>query len=296
MVILDINQSQYKTYILTDPIAQTRLEVVPERGGIITRWQVRGQDLLYLDSDRFTNPSLSVRGGIPILFPLCGNLPDNTYTHQGKTYTLKQHGFARDLPWTVSDIPTGDRPPQDGITLTLKSNNQTYAVYPFDFELNFTYRLQGNALLIQQRYTNRSPEAMPFSTGLHPYFAVSDAASEKNQLQFDIPATHLINQIDQTQHPFTGQFDFGQAEIDAAFRHVTQQESSVIHPMHRLTLSYDPIYATLVFWTIKGKDYYCLEPWSAPRNAMNTGEDLTQLEPGATVETWVKLAVEFTTF
>jgi len=287
MIILDINPGQYTTYILTDPIAQTRLEVVPERGGIITRWQVRGQDLLYLDGDRFADPSLSVRGGIPILFPICGNLPNNTYTHQGKTYTLKQHGFARDLPWTVSDSS-----PSDGITLTLTSNNQTYAVYPFDFELTFTYRLQGNALLIQQRYVNRSPEPMPFSTGLHPYFAVSDAASEKNQLQFDIPATQVTNQIDQIQHPFSGQFDFGQTEIDAAFRPVARQEASVTHSGHRLTLSYDAIYATLVFWTIKGKDYYCLEPWSAPRNAMNTGEDLTLLQPGATAETWVKLAID----
>jgi len=287
MVILDINPGQYTTYILTDPIAQTRLEVVPERGGIITRWQVRGQDLLYLDGDRFADPSLSVRGGIPILFPICGNLPNNTYTHQGKNYTLKQHGFARDLPWTVSDSP-----PSDGITLTLTSNNQTYAVYPFDFELTFTYRLQGNALLIQQRYVNRSPEPMPFSTGLHPYFAVSDAASEKNQLQFDIPATQVTNQIDQIQHPFSGQFDFGQTEIDAAFRPVARQEASVTHSGHRLTLSYDAIYATLVFWTIKGKDYYCLEPWSAPRNAMNTGEDLTLLQPGAMAETWVKLAID----
>ena len=287
MIILDINPGQYTTYILTDPIAQTRLEVVPERGGIITRWQVRGQDLLYLDGDRFADPSLSVRGGIPILFPICGNLPNNTYTHQGKNYTLKQHGFARDLPWTVSDSP-----PSDGITLTLTSNNQTYAVYPFDFELTFTYRLQGNALLIQQRYVNRSPEPMPFSTGLHPYFAVSDAASEKNQLQFDIPATQVTNQIDQIQHPFSGQFDFGQTEIDAAFRPVARQEASVTHSGHRLTLSYDAIYATLVFWTIKGKDYYCLEPWSAPRNAMNTGEDLTLLQPGAMAETWVKLAID----
>lgn len=288
MVILDTNQGQYKTYILTDAIAQTRLEVVPERGGIITRWQVQGKDLLYLDGDRFADPSLSVRGGIPILFPICGNLPNNTYSHQGKTYTLKQHGFARDLPWTVSDSLT-----QDGITLTLKSDDQTHAVYPFDFELTFTYRLQGNALIIQQRYANRSPEPMPFSTGLHPYFAISDAASEKNHLQFDIPATQLTNQIDQTQHSFSGQFDFEQTEIDAAFQQVAQQEASVTHPGHRLTLSYDPIYATLVFWTIKGKDYYCLEPWSAPRNALNNGKDLTWLKPGAVIETEVKLSVAF---
>jgi galactose mutarotase-like enzyme len=281
MTILDIQQGQYKTYVLTDPIAQTRLEVVPERGGIITRWQVQGQDLLYLDADRFTDPTLSIRGGIPILFPICGNLPDNTYTHQGKSYTLKQHGFARDLPWTVSD-----QQPQDGITLTLTSSDRTRAVYPFDFELTFTYRLQGQELVIEQRYENRSSEPMPFSTGLHPYFSVVD----KTQLQFDIPATEFTDQTNQTQHPFSGRFDFEQAEIDVAFRSVTRQDASVSNVGQRLTLSYDRLYETIVFWTIKGKDYYCLEPWSAPRNALNSGKDLTWLKPGTSLETWVKLA------
>jgi galactose mutarotase-like enzyme len=284
MVTRDIHPGQYKTYVLTDPIAQTHLEIVPERGGIITRWQVRGQDLLYLDSDRFADPSLSIRGGIPILFPICGNLPDNTYTHQGKSYTLKQHGFARDLPWTVSE-----QQPEDGLTLTLTSSDRTLAVYPFDFELTFTYRLQGQELLIEQRYENRSSEPMPFSTGLHPYFTVTN----KTQLQFDIPATEFTNQINQTQHPFSGQFDFEQPEIDVAFRQVTRQHASVTNAGHRLTLSYDPIYATIVFWTIKGKDYYCLEPWSAPRNAINSGKDLTWIKPGEAIETVVTLGVEF---
>jgi galactose mutarotase-like enzyme len=243
---------------------------------------VQGREVLYLDADRFADPTLSIRGGIPILFPICGNLPNNTYTHQGKSYTLKQHGFARDLPWTVSE-----QQPQDGITLTLSSSDRTRAVYPFDFELTFTYRLQDQELVMEQRYENRSSEPMPFSTGLHPYFTVTD----KTQLQFDIPGTEFTDQTTQTQHPFSGQFDFEQAEIDVAFRSVTRQDVSVINAGQRLTLSYDSLYGTIVFWTIKGKDYYCLEPWSAPRNALNSGKDLIWIKPGEAIETWVKLAV-----
>jgi len=71
-------QRQYKTYCLSDPANDAYLEVVPERGGIITGWRVQGQELLYLDAERFTNPEMTVRGGIPILFPICGNLPNNT--------------------------------------------------------------------------------------------------------------------------------------------------------------------------------------------------------------------------
>ncbi|MBD2060440.1 aldose epimerase [Oculatella sp. FACHB-28] len=288
MFAIDLEQKQYKTYILSDQIGQSRLEVVPERGGIITSWQIRGKEMLYLDAERFANPELTVRGGIPILFPICGNLPDNTYTYQGQSYTLKQHGFARDLPWEVTDRVT-----QDGasLTLVLNSNDQTRAVYPFDFQLIFTYRLQGNSLEIRQRYANHSAEAMPFSTGLHPYFQVFD----KTQLQFEIPSNQFQNQRDKSVQSFSGQFDFDLDEIDASFWQLSGQSAAVadLGQRTRLKLDYAPIYSTLVFWTVKGKDFYCLEPWSAPRNALNTGDRLTHLASGETLETVVQLTADF---
>jgi D-hexose-6-phosphate mutarotase len=33
---------------------------------MITRWQVQGQDILYLDAERFADPTLTVRGGVPM--------------------------------------------------------------------------------------------------------------------------------------------------------------------------------------------------------------------------------------
>jgi len=282
------SSQQYETYILTDQGASSRLEVVPERGGIITSWSLQGQDILYLDAQRFTDPSLSVRGGIPILFPICGNLPNNTYTYKGEQYTLKQHGFARDLPWEVTNQVTNDIV---ALTLVLNSNDQTRAVYPFDFQVAFTYQLKGNTLEIQQRYTNHSTEPMPFSTGLHPYFFTSD----KTKLEFEIPASQYQDQITKEVHPFSGTFDLSRDEIDVAFRQVNGSSASVTDTGRRLKviLSYSDLYSTLVFWTVKGKDYYCLEPWSAPRNALNTGDHLTQLAPGASYEASVTLAVRF---
>ena len=281
-------QQQYETYILTDQDAQSRLEVVPERGGIITSWNLQNQDILYLDAERFSDPSLSVRGGIPILFPICGNLPDNTYTYNGKQYILKQHGFARDLPWEVTDRVTNELV---SLTLVLSSNDQTRAVYPFEFQLAFTYQLKGNTLEIQQRYTNHSSEPMPFSTGLHPYFFTSD----KSQLEFEIPASEYQDQITKEVHPFSGSFDLSRDEIDVAFGQLNDQSTSATDSGRqvKITLSYSDLYATVVFWTVKGKDYYCLEPWSAPRNALNTGEHLTELAPGASCEAFVRLTATF---
>ncbi|GAB4174572.1 MAG: hypothetical protein Fur006_04470 [Coleofasciculaceae cyanobacterium] len=290
MCAIAIEQKQYKTYILTDSKAQSCLEVVPERGGIITRWSLQEQDILYLDAERFANPNSSVRGGIPILFPICGNLPDNTYTYKGQQYQLKQHGFARDLPWTVVESSESNNSPVS-LTIALDSNDQTRAIYPFDFQLAFTYELKDNSLKLRQRYTNRSTEPMPFSTGLHPYFFTSD----KTQLEFEIPASEYQDQITKEVHPFSGTFDFDRNELDLAFGQISACSASVTDKGRRLkiVLSYSDLYSTLVFWTVKGKDYYCLEPWSAPRNALNTGEHLTELAPGATCEASVTLEAIF---
>jgi galactose mutarotase-like enzyme len=281
-------QEQYQTYILTDSQAQSQIEVVPDRGAIITRWLVKGEDILYLDRERFTHPELSVRGGIPILFPICGNLPNNSYTYQGQSYQLKQHGFARDLPWEVSNTSTNECA---SITLTLHSNEKTLMVYPFEFQLVFTYQLKDNSLRILQTYSNQSEEMMPFATGLHPYFRVED----KNQLQFEIPSSSYQNQVGQETYSFTGKFDFNREEIDVAFTQIDRHYTAIADLKRKLKINihYSDCYSTLVFWAIKGKEYVCLEPWSAPRNALNTQEKLIFLEPGNTYESVVEMNLSY---
>lgn len=282
------HQQQYKTYTLSDHSTNSRIEVVPERGGIITRWSVEDQELLYLDQERFTNPELTVRGGIPILFPICGNLPHNAYTYNHRTYHLKQHGFARDLPWTVKELTTEGCA---AITLALKSSDQTRAVYPWDFEIVFTYQVKGNALEIIQHYTNCGEGVMPFCTGLHPYFWTPD----KSKLRFEIPSTKYRDQKTKEMDYFIGTFDTEQDEVDVALEQLTGLAATAIDSGRglRLILYYNSTYSTVVFWTLKDKDYYCLEPWSAPRNAMNTGKHLIYLRPGETAQTLVRLTATF---
>jgi galactose mutarotase-like enzyme len=279
---------QYKTYILTDDTAGSQIQVVPERGGIITHWRIKEREIFYLDTERFTHPDLSVRGGNPILFPICGNLPDNAYTVDGKQYTLKQHGFARELPWQVTAQNTDGKA---SITVTLESNQKTKEVYPFDFQLAFTYELQGDTLAVKQEYHNLSSTPMPFSAGFHPYFL----CGEKTQLEVEIPAQNYQDNKTKQIHPFNGSFDFDQDEIDFAFGQLTSKSTSVVDRSRsmKLVIDYDDFSTWLVFWTVKGKDFYCLEPWSATRNSLNTGENLTVLAPGSSCNAIMRLTAKF---
>ncbi|MCS6958827.1 MAG: aldose epimerase [Pseudanabaenaceae cyanobacterium SKYGB_i_bin29] len=265
-----------------------RATVLPERGGILLSWAVGAMEILYLDRERFANPALSIRGGIPLLFPICGNLVDDTYTWEGQSYKLPQHGFARHLPWTVTNQNTAEGA---SITVTLSHRGETLAVYPFPFQLDYTYTLRPQELELQFRHTNLGTAPMPFATGIHPYFLAPD----KTQLQFQIPAQQYVVKGETQPQAFTGEFDFDCGEIDIALMPLSAQVAKVTDRARNLevTISYDQHYTTLVFWTVKGKDFYCLEPWSSPRNALNTGEKLITLASGESLTTSVQIAVKF---
>jgi galactose mutarotase-like enzyme len=288
MYNIAIEQKQYQTYILADRTAKSEIEVVPERGGIVTRWHIDGKEVFYLDTERFTHPELSVRGGNPILFPLCGNLPDNTYTVDGKVYTIKQHGFARELPWSVK---TQSAEGKASLTVVLASNTETKAVYPFDFEIAFTYELQGNKLVVRQEYKNLSATPMPFSAGFHPYFLCGDKA----QIEVEIPSKEYQDNKTKATHTFDNKFDFNQDEIDFVFDRLTSNNATVTDNDRKLKLhlEYSDFSTHIVFWTVKGKEFYCLEPWSATRNAFNTGDNLTILAPGETCTASIALTATF---
>ena len=66
----------YSHWEYSNPEFDSSIRIVPERGGLITEWRSEGKELLYFDLDRFLDRDKSVRGGIPILFPICGDLSE----------------------------------------------------------------------------------------------------------------------------------------------------------------------------------------------------------------------------
>lgn len=100
----------------------------------------------------------------PVLFPIVGRLKGDTLRHQGRSYRLTQHGFARDrlFEW-VERTPTSCR-------LALVDDEQTRAMYPFPFRLELAYEIAGNALTQSFVVTNPGGDGLPASFGAHPAF------------------------------------------------------------------------------------------------------------------------------
>ncbi len=143
------------------------IKFCPERGGVITNWVSDGKEILYFDERRFMDKTKSIRGGIPILFPICGNLNTSSSVF-GKDYLqLPQHGFARDLQWEYTFN-------EKSLCLFLNESYKTKKYYPFDFELRIEITLNINCLEFEITIFNKTDFAMPINFGLHPYFNVSD--------------------------------------------------------------------------------------------------------------------------
>jgi len=103
-------------------------------------------------------------GHAPILFPIVGRLKNDTLRHNGKTYPMTQHGFARDRRFAW--VERGPR----SCKLALIDDAQTRARYPFAFRLEVTYTVDGAALDVGFDIVNTGDETLPASLGGHPAF------------------------------------------------------------------------------------------------------------------------------
>ena len=237
---------------------EARVMVVPARGGLVSAWEVQGQSLLYLDRATYGDPQKNVRGGIPILFPICGRLSGDTYTLDGKAYRMLQHGLARRMPWSVESTATENGA---ALRLSLDSDAQTKASFPFDFRLEFEYRLAGDELVIAQSYYNNSQEPMPFYPGLHPYFA----AANKELWQLRVPAEHCHDLLSGERRDVSEAPDWQAAEQNFIYSGLSSGMSGQFAALLRddgtaISIGYSREFRRLVFWTLGDQLFICLEP------------------------------------
>ncbi|RXF73581.1 aldose 1-epimerase family protein [Hansschlegelia zhihuaiae] len=122
----------------------------------------------------------------PVLFPIVGRLAGDALRHEGASYRVTQHGFARDrgFDWTERT--------ETKASLALADDAETRALYPFAFRLEMLYAIDGVALSVTSRVTNPGDAPLPFSIGAHPGFRwplVDGVAKEAHVIDFGAQET-----------------------------------------------------------------------------------------------------------
>lgn len=238
-------------------------------------------------------------GRAPLLFPLVGRSPDDTVSIAGKTYPMKQHGFARTSDFTIE---SADR---TSAVLTLTDSPATREIYPFAFALTIAYRLDGTTLGTTATVENRDSAPMPFQFGFHPGFAwpLPRARGEAHQVV-------LGNGGEPPLHRLDGATKLLLAEsLPSPFRDgVLTPQAAMFEDDAMLFLSGAGDHFAFVaaggtrldmrvtnlpefaLWQKPGAPYLCLEPWHGTTPFTGTGDALETrngaavLPPGETMQ------------
>jgi len=238
------------------------IKFCPNRGGVITNWVSEGNEIFYFDEKRFMDKTKSIRGGIPILFPICGNLNTSSSVFGKDFLQLTQHGFARDLQWQYSLNEN-----EKSLILTLNESKKTKKYYPFDFELKLEVFLKINCLEFEITIFNKTDNAMPINFGLHPYFNISDFKNLEfivNPLNCQNQEKNIIsNTLDELKNVNLGVDLLMYSSGRSSFRDkIYKREVTLNHPYP---------FDIGVIWSDPPRRMICLEPWTSPRNSFVDG-------------------------
>lgn len=227
-------------------------------------------------------------GRAPNLFPYVGRLTNDSYTYGGKTYQMTRHGFAKRTAFATADQGAAN------LTLRMTDTPESRESYPFAFQFDVSYVLEGSALVIVYAVENRGRETMYFGLGGHPGFRVPLEAGksfEDYRLTFAHPSQPcrvlLSDAYMLSGHDAPYPLEDGTV---LPLRHdLFDQDAIILKNFERtmtlsagegtrgLTLSC-PRMRYLGIWHMPKTDapYVCLEPWASLPSRQDVVEDLAQ--------------------
>lgn len=231
-----------------------RLELI-NKGGEMASLIYKDYDVLYKGDGEYWT------GKNPTLFPMISSPKEKKYTLDGKTYPCRNHGLIR--------YSTLDTVVDDGkqVTMRLVSNEETLKEYPFNFEYDITYKLDGNKVLISYDITNKDNRVMPFTFGLHPGFIVRDFDSAELIFEDDQKG-ELFNQHTRAADEVAlGHYSGKQFLLDlerletVIFKNLKSKSVTLKMPEYSVKVDMSK-FRYLGLWTANIKaNYMCIEPW-----------------------------------
>jgi len=256
---------------------------INELGAEIRRLIVNGEDKLWNGDEKFWT------GTAPVLFPICGGIPDNKLVYNGKEYNLAKHGFARSSVFSV------EKSTATTATFLLKSNACTLKSYPWEFEFRVKYTLSASKVNVEYDVLNLSDSVMYTAVGSHEAYAC-DGTIEDYDVIFEKEETlktHRLNGTLISRKTDTVLYESKVLplyteyfEIDALiFTDVKSRFVTLRNRKNGKSVSVDfNGFDFLLLWTKPGAAYLCIEPWTTSPSYIDDGHDLSLKEGMTAVE------------
>lgn len=225
----------------------------------------------------------------PVLFPIVGTLVNNSYRYKDNYYTLSRHGFARDMEFTPTLLSN------NVAKFTLCSNAETLQVFPFPFRLHLVYTILNDTLTCSYEVENTGHEAMYFSIGGHPAFAVPLRSHELYTDYKLLFSTHEPLQRWTLQNgllkgdtiPVAGQIGnslplkpslFHQDAL--VFKNLKSEKVTLLNADETHGIEcHIQAFPHLGIWAASDAPFVCIEPWCGHADPVDHTQELTE-KPG----------------
>ncbi len=281
-----------------------RATIMPERGALVTELTLadrsgKQQNIFWLP-ETFTSLDCDVwpGGGLPFLFPFAGRVWHDSqvlkYEVAGNVYSMPLHGFA----WASSWV--GVLKSSNTALLSLKSDESTKKLYPFDFEIGMTVTLSQHTLHVAIEVTHktlaaRTREKMPVALGWHPYFSMAKALKVQIPADTIYPVTPDGNAADaQRARDLLGimPWDLPNPKLASLIiGDLAADSSRMDFSTHALTISAGPedVMQHVVTWTNRPLEFLCIEPWMSLPDAVARPRGCRWLKPGENLAAWFNI-------
>lgn len=215
-------------------------------------------------------------GRSPILFPIVGELAGGKLRLDGAEYDLARHGFARRREFVCTE-----HEPAGWVRFRLTDDADTRAAYPFAFELELAYIVEGLTLTMVATVRNTGNTAMPFSIGFHPGFAwplPGGGEKSRHRVVFEDRETGPIRRLNEDGLVCFFEDTPVRDRALALQPGLFNADAVIWDKLNSRSLSYEgeareggepaalhmafPDCPMLGIWQKPGGDFVCLEPWA----------------------------------
>lgn len=219
-------------------------------------------------------------GHAPILFPFAGSC---AVVVDGVEYPAAKHGFARKKEFSLVGCS------REEITFVLRSDEETKAMYPFDFSLFVTYLVSGNLLKVLYKVVNEGDKTMYAGFGSHESYAL-DGEVDEFEIEFEQDEKFYALYAHEKSGKMTGEGrDFGAGKTLVLDREFMQTDTIIFADVNSHTVwlkrrggevqarvSY-PDFGNLLLWHPADSRMVCIEPWqNLPDDHGKAPQELSQ--------------------
>lgn len=218
-------------------------------------------------------------GQSPVLFPIVGTLFENKYTYNSKEYEMKRHGIARKRDFELKEQG------KDYITLTQSWSDETLGDYPFRYELDIKFKLDGKKLTVTHTVRNADDKTMYFSIGAHPGFncKIGDylefeenetLVCEKIDADAVLDGKHYPTLTNEKIFKITANVFDDDAHVLSGMKSDTVYlKSDVRNEVIKFNFGKAPY---LGLWAKPAAEYVCIEPWYGINDSREKKADFSQ--------------------